>query len=141
MKAILFLLLFRLEAFGHGTEKPGPHGGHVLMPGAFHTELKLDIEGNAHIYLLDMEFKNPTVKNSSVEVYFTQKSKKIPFTCDANQHDHFLCKPQAKLLAQGEIVVKAKREHSKGNDAIYKLPLKEFQKKPQTKEESHENHH
>lgn len=36
--SILFLAL-TFELFAHGEDHPGPHGGRIQMPGAFHTEL------------------------------------------------------------------------------------------------------
>ena len=61
--SILISSLVGLTAFAHGEDKPGPHGGHIRMPANFHTEVIQDLDGSFHIYLLDMQFKEPIVKN------------------------------------------------------------------------------
>jgi hypothetical protein len=33
------VLMSGVFAWGHGEDKPGPNGGYIQMPGAFHTEL------------------------------------------------------------------------------------------------------
>ncbi len=54
-----------LNVFAHGEDKPGPHGGFIRMPGAFHTEVVKEKEGY-RVYLLDINWKNPSVLDSAV---------------------------------------------------------------------------
>ena len=126
MKRILLLsLLFPALTFAHGEDKPGPNQGYLQMPGGFHTELVLDQDRSAHIYLLNMEFKNPTAKDSSVELTYKNGKKNIPFKCTVMGGDHFHCVTSEKYsMKKGTLVVKAIREKAVGNEATYKLPLK-----------------
>ena len=39
----------------HGTSEPGPHGGEIRMPGAFHVEA-LAVDGRLRVYLLKHVF-------------------------------------------------------------------------------------
>lgn len=126
MKQILLLsLLFPTFTFAHGEDKPGPNQGYLQMPGAFHTELVLDKDQSVRIYLLDIEFKNPTVQDSSVELIYQNGKKIIPFKCAIMGSDHFHCLTSEKYSTKkGDFKVKATREKAVGNEAIYKLPLK-----------------
>lgn len=120
------LVLAAAQAQAHGEEAPGPHGGHVRMPGAFHTELMLDEKREAHIYLLDIAFKNPTVKDSQIEMKFVSGKKETPFKCAIMGGDHFHCVPQTKYSDKGELRIKATREKAVGQEVVYKLPLAPF---------------
>lgn len=129
MKRILVLgflsLVLPALAYAHGEDKPGPNQGYLQMPGAFHTELVLDKDQSVHIYLLDMEFKNATVKDSSVEVTYQSGKKTVPFKCAVMGSDHFHCTTSEKYSTKkGDLKVKAVREKAVGNEAVYKLPLK-----------------
>lgn len=125
---VCFLMIFNItnSVWAHGEDKPGPHGGHVRMPGGFHTELMLDDKQEAHIFLLDLEFKNPTVKDSKIEMKAVHSKKEVPFTCAVMGGNHFHCIPKSKYALKGELRVKATREKAIGNEAVYKLPLIEF---------------
>lgn len=135
---ILALSLVPTLANAHGGDKPGPHGGNVEMPGAFHTELVLDKDQSAHIYLIDINFQNSTTKDSSVKVFARNKKTEVPFNCSVMQ-DHFHCIPTKKYSATSEIVIKAVREKAVGNDAVYKLPLK-FNGGEEKQESPHSHH-
>ncbi|KHD89626.1 MAG: hypothetical protein OM95_02565 [Bdellovibrio sp. ArHS] len=127
MKKLLTLLFMTpFIAFAHGEDKEGPHGGHIRMPGAFHTELMLDEKHEAHIFLLDMEFKNPTVQNSKIEVYALNGKTKVNFQCSIMGKNHFHCVPEKKYPLKGELRVKAVRDNLPGNEVSYKLPLPKF---------------
>jgi hypothetical protein len=110
----------------HGMDKPGPHGGLIQMPGAFHTEVVSNTDGSLSVYLLDINFKNPVVNNSSVELKFEQdekKEKENTFTCLPMNNEYFLCRPKNKTnLDKGKFRVIVQRETLKG-EAIYDLPL------------------
>lgn len=67
---VMSRLLGDVLAFAHGEDKPGPFGGGIRMPGAFHSEAVLFYPNEVKIYLLDMNWKNPTVSDSKVEASF-----------------------------------------------------------------------
>ncbi|QLY26978.1 hypothetical protein [Bdellovibrio sp. KM01] len=119
-----------LLVLAHGEENPGPNGGHLKMPGPFHTELEIDSVQGAHIFLLDMEFKNPTIQNSSVTAKFHEKgsAKVIDYKCGIMGGNHFHCVPQGKISGKGQLKIKAVRENAVGNEVVYDLPLKKFTK-------------
>jgi hypothetical protein len=131
MKAFLFFtatLLSGLLAFAHGEDKPGPNGGHIKMPANFHTEVIADKDGSFHIYLLDIQFKNPTVKNSEIKAYVMNGKKKTSLKCSVMGENHFHCKGRKPIKFANSLVVKAKREGTWASmDAKYSLPLKDFQ--------------
>lgn len=122
-----FVPLKRVDA--HGEEKPGPNGGEIRMPGAFHTELK-QVGREFHVYLLDLEFKNPMIENSGVEISAlragalgspwllvcraTKAARPAGFVCSESKYA-----PQASDILK----VRAKRGASAGNETEYKLPL------------------
>lgn len=125
MKLSIFvaaLSFFPLSLFAHGENTPGPHGGHIQMPGAFHTELLVNKDQSVQIYLLDVGFKNPVTKDSEVTLLFKDKNGTLDFKCSAKA-DYFLCLPQKAYGAKGELVVKAVRQKAVGAEAVYKLPL------------------
>lgn len=123
-KYLLITLFFSSTlAMAHGGDKPGPHGGHIEMPGTFHTELILNSDQSADVYLIDMNFQNPTIKDSDVSVSIKNNKSKVSFNCKADK-DHFHCIPNKKYEIAGEAIVKATREKAVGNEAVYKLPLK-----------------
>ncbi|MBX3032875.1 MAG: hypothetical protein KF865_03045 [Bdellovibrionaceae bacterium] len=111
-------------AWGHGEDKPGPHGGFIRMPGAFHTEVVPQSARKIKIHLLDMSWKNPTVKDSEVVVTH-QAAKKVTKALCTAQADHFVCEfaRGVDLRKNGELIVTARREGQQGNAASYALPL------------------
>lgn len=120
-----FIVGMSPSAFGHGMDKPGPHWGYIRMPGTFHTEIVMNGENTFLLYLLDDNFKNSLVKNSSVEVIMKREAKENALTCKTNQ-DHFRCEINGNLTFQNgdEIRIRAKRLGISGGVAIYRLPLK-----------------
>jgi hypothetical protein len=122
MSVLLISLLAATQVFAHGTDKPGPNGGEIKMPGSFHTELIFDKSSqDAMIFLLDMDFKNPTFKDSSVSVYFKNGKTKVNYSC-MEMETHYHCSPDQKFNAKaGELHVNATREKAKGNEVVYKI--------------------
>ncbi|MDH4466416.1 MAG: hypothetical protein QE271_00040 [Bacteriovoracaceae bacterium] len=125
---VLSSFLFIDFTYSHGENLPGPNGGTIRMLGTFHTELVRVKDDTFNIYLLDINFKNPTVSNSNVEVFLvgekldkkiickSVKAKKL-FECDISN-----VKEIGKIK---EIKVTATRDRVKySNEAIYHLPLK-----------------
>jgi hypothetical protein len=117
------VLLYSSLGLTHGGDKPGPHGGFIEMPGAFHTEVVPGQDGSFDVYLIDIEFKNPTVKDSAVQAWLQSEDKKTALKCDIIEQTHFRCLPTDKEFKGRELIVKAKREKMQGNEARYKLPL------------------
>ncbi|HRK08825.1 MAG TPA: hypothetical protein PLZ57_13750 [Pseudobdellovibrionaceae bacterium] len=119
------LVLGSTTAWAHGEDHAGPNGGEIRMPGGFHVEAKL-VGTQLKVWLLDINIKNPSVKNSNLvaEIVPTAgKAKTLRGKCQAAT-DHFVCDFSREAYAQSKLVVKATREGSKGQDAVYALPLK-----------------
>ncbi len=121
---MMIVLFYSILALSHGEDKPGPHDGYIQMPGAFHTEVVAGSQGSFDIYLLDVEFKNPTVKDSEVQAWLSSGKKKSDLKCDLVEQSHFHCVPSNTSFKGKELIVKAKREQMQGNEAKYKLPLR-----------------
>lgn len=137
--AFLISLLFSINAFAHGEDSPGPHNGYIKMLGAFHVEAAQDTDGSFHVFLLDVAFKNPVAKNSSVELSVKQKAE-TKFTCEIMGNNHFHCVPPKKTsLDRGKLIIKANREGATG-EAQYNLPLKWKTSTPEAKPMDHSNH-
>lgn len=135
-------LLISTKSFGHGEDKPGPNGGFIRMPGVFHTEVVPDKKDDSfHLFLLDLEFKNPTVKNSSVEALLEQqRNKKVKFSCEVMGGSHYHCKPdKAYSKDSGKLTLKVKRDGAQGS-AEYQLPLKWNENSNKKKEMDHSHH-
>ena len=149
MKALKVFLVVSVLAgiiphlVAHGMDEKGPHGGFIGMPGSFHTELLQEPSGGFLVYLLDIEFKNPMVKSSSVELWFKDKTHEIEFKCRPVE-DHFQCLSDEKIGKKGNILVKAMREKMIGNEASYEFPLKlataDAETKPESKPEPKKHH-
>lgn len=139
MKSVITLLFVPLLSWAHGENKPGPHGGYIQMPGAFHTEVVPDKEQSFMVYLLDINFQNPTVKNSKVEAFVQSKDGKTNFSCNTMAENHFYCVPNQKYSTPGKLIIKAMRENASANEAVYVLPLAPF--KDAEKKDSGHHHH
>lgn len=126
MKVTFFLVSIIIsanQAWGHGEDKPGPNGGFIRMPGAFHTEI-IPIEANQlKVFLLDINWKNPSVANSSLSVSYRNK-KTSKAKCIA-QNEYYLCEfsTSVNLNQKGQLLIEAQRENQKGNEVSYDLPL------------------
>ncbi len=90
MKIFIITSLLALNIFAHGEDLSGQHGGHIQMPSAFHTEVVVDNDKSLRVYLLDLQFQNPVVEESSVKVSLKDKGKTVTFKCPA-MNDHFHC--------------------------------------------------
>jgi hypothetical protein len=123
------------SAFAHGEDKPGPNGGFIRMPGAFHTELVPTGPSGLKIYLLDINWKNPTVKGSTLKA--THKPTNSSGTCKV-ESNFYVCQfsKGVDLTKKGELSVEAKREGQTGATVSYELPLK-----LQKLDDGHSGHH
>ena len=113
---LVFTLTISSHGNAHGEDKAGPHGGFIKMPGSFHTEVVPVTNNQIKVYLLDIEWKNPSTENSSVTVNSTP--------CKP-EHDVFICDLGKKfdLKKKGTLNIEATRQEQKGNTASYELPL------------------
>jgi len=118
---MVFLSLVSVQTWAHGEDKPGPHGGVITMPGAFHVELVAKSKNQIQAYLLDINWKNPTLKDSSIEV----SHGTTPAKCVAKTN-LFDCEfpSSIDIGKSGELKVKAVREKQTGMVVTYPLPLK-----------------
>src|SRR5580704_7309495 len=86
---LIFLVIIHPYAFAHGEDKPGPHGGFIRMPGAFHIEV-IPRNTSFEIMLLDIKFQHPTTKNSSVKATIQMEKNSVELKCE-KRSDYFLC--------------------------------------------------
>lgn len=120
---ILFMMGTGSQAFAHGEDKPGPHGGFIKMPGAFHTEVVPVDEHSFKLYLLDMSFAAPMTTNSWVKALLVIGGKKAEAACKEST-DFFNCVlPEGTNLKSGKLEVQAKRDSTRGIPMMYELPL------------------
>lgn len=138
--ATFFLALFTsILASAHGEDKYGPHGGHIRMPGAFHTELVVKDSKNIEVFLLDINFSNPLTTDSNVDIKATIKGQTQSLSC-TKASTSFLCTSKQELT-NAVISVSATRNRAKGNEAIYKLPLPQLHGKHKSSENENAHHH
>ena len=137
LKLAMFLIGL---AFAHGEEAPGPHGGHIIMPANFHTEVVLDKNGTSfQVYLIDIQFKNPLSQKSSVSAKFIENKKINDIKCTA-MDNHFMCEAPFKMK-KGTLSIQAKRNGVTAPIAAkYELPLQAFKTVP-AKAQDHSMHH
>lgn len=121
LKLLMALLLCSpLFVDAHGEDKPGPHGGVIRMPGAFHTEALVKGPRTLQVYLLDLDWKNPTTKNSVLSASLDAKA----FVDCQPQAESFECTfTKGDLKKKGTLTLRAKREGLPGNETNYPLPL------------------
>ncbi|MFP5518869.1 MAG: hypothetical protein ACLGGX_03140 [Bdellovibrionia bacterium] len=123
MKGLFFVMVYLASGlvWAHGENKPGPHGGYVRMPGAFHTEVVLVNANQFKVFLLDFDFKNPVVQNSSVAGVF-EGNLTGTISCAASDNSFICTLPTGAHFKSGELKLSVKRQEQKG-EARYKLPL------------------
>ncbi len=151
----LIPMTFASHASAHGEDKLGPNGGYIQMPGAFHTEVVASDPTRLKVYLLDINWKNPIVKDSSVQARFLgptemadlgKSVKPAPMLNCAAFSDHFVCEvPKSiNLLSPGTLLIQARRAKQTGIMATYSLPLSLKVADPVKKSEKkddHQHHH
>lgn len=127
------VLVAPVAAGAHGTDKPGPHGGEIRMPGAFHVEVVAKAEAEAlRLYLLNMQFEQPQISDSSVRVVLEQQGETVELDCSiADGAKAFTCPlPNDASLQRGTMKVDATRVGKPASTARYELPL-DFQNERQ----------
>lgn len=131
------LIFTSMTLLAHGEDKAGPHGGYIRMPGAFHTEV-LNEKNGFRVYLLDINWKNPSVLDSSLSATIVQGTSKSTLKC-SKESNSYLC--LSKITQKGELQIIAKREGQTGTTASYNLPLKFEIPKNEMPEHSTQQHH
>ncbi len=118
------LALVCTAAFGHGEDEPGPHGGEIRMPGAFHVEA-IERENALRVYLLNMQFEQPQVRDSSVTARLKRGGETVQLNCSvADNAPAFRCPvPEGATLERGTLSIEATRAGKPANAAEYDLPL------------------
>ena len=124
IKIILLCLLTSLHVHAHGENSLGPNGGYIRMPGAFHTEVVPTDKNQLDVYLLDLEWKNPSVTQSSLTVVHHGKSDTTAHCQIIKDHYHCQFSNSVHLTKKGELKVTAQREGQSGNAVSYSLPFK-----------------
>lgn len=118
----ILVVLSSILARAHGEDKPGPNGGFIRMPGAFHTELVLESPNTVKVFLLDIEWKNASVNKSDVQIIHSSKTKA---DCKIKENFYICVFPKnINLKKKGSLKVSSIRETQKGNEVSYPLPLK-----------------
>ena len=121
MMKFLGLLLITSISHGHGMDQPGPHGGMIQMPGAYHVEAVRSSNQTFKIYLLDGDFKNPITKDSSVKARILS-GKNLTLDCKVIEKDlYFECKTKSKLSKKETLIVESVRAGAKGNEAEFQF--------------------
>lgn len=120
----LLILLLAGVVYGHGEGKLGPHGGYIRMPGAYHTEVVLLNANQLKLYLLDINWQNPTIQNSKVTLNYKGKVEEKA-KCDTRE-SYFVCDfpKNINLKKTGLLTLESERENQRGNTVSYELPLK-----------------
>ncbi len=112
-------------AIAHGTSDPGPHGGEIRMPGAFHVEAVAGDDA-LRIYVLDMQFDDPTVEATSLDARIEQGGTTTRLDCEPDENiKAFICPlPADTNLDAGKLIIDAQRKGKPAEPAQYDLPLK-----------------
>jgi len=123
MRNIILSLVVLLSnlAWAHGEDKPGPHGGYISMPGAFHVELVPVDKNRIKVYFLDAQWKISGLAGSSVGLTYGKTSAKC-----TDEIINFLCEfpLSVDLTKPGQLVVNAVRGNQSGSPITYALPLR-----------------
>jgi len=121
---LLVLASTPTAVWSHGESEPGPHGGEIRMPGAFHVEA-VAADNAVLLYLLNMAFEQPRVDGSSVTATHIHEGEARELDCHkAADEPAFRCTlPAEAALNEGELVVDATRGGKPAEPARYELPL------------------
>ncbi|AUN96912.1 hypothetical protein C0V70_02080 [Bacteriovorax stolpii] len=123
MKLAFVTLLMTLSAgvFAHGMNKPGPNGGYVRMPGAYHVEL-VSSGAETKVYLLDINFKKIDMAKSQVSMSL-KGAKDFPVKC-TKEAEFFRCDiKDNELKMYKELTITSSKAGEAGVASTYKIPL------------------
>ncbi|PJZ64955.1 hypothetical protein CH371_15755 [Leptospira wolffii] len=119
----ILTLFLSSSLYPHGEDIPGPNSGKIRMPGPFHTEVVRSKEKEYKIFLLDMDFKNPTVSDSTISARIKTDKGEKELKCSPIRN-YFLCKSDALSAdSKGELILQPVRSSVKGMEVRYDLPL------------------
>lgn len=118
---ILLSTLVSQTAFAHGTNKAGPHGGYIRMPGNYHIEL-VPAPKELKVYFLDMMFAPISIDQASLTMTLKGK-KQLKAECLKELH-FFRCDTKDQSFKNyKEIVIESNREGKATAVSNYKIPL------------------
>lgn len=123
------------EENASADEKParpteGPHKGQLVSAAGFNLEILWETD-TAKIYLLDSEFKNPTVQGSEVGIFIQSGNTESEMSCQAVEN-YFECKQSGKKFKKGQLAISAKRNGVPAEEVKVKVPFeKKAEDKPQ----------
>lgn len=106
----------------------GPHKGQLVSAASFNIEILWEAE-SAKIYLLDSEFKNPSVQGSEVGIFIQSGNTESEMSCQPVE-DYFECKQSGKKFKKGQLAISAKRNGIPAEEVKVKVP---FEKKADEK--------
>lgn len=143
MKIFLSMLVsfVAINVFAHGTAvpddvRPGPNGGFVKRANSFSIEVVPVKDGTLNIFLLDLSLKNPTVRDSSLNITLEQGKNKDFFSC-SEVGTHFNCVGIDKLsFDKGSLTIEANRSGATGR-AKYDLPFALTKQSPSGDKHNH----
>lgn len=119
---LLSLLTNLSSAFAHGEDKPGPNSGYIRIPGAYHTEIIQDGKSALKVYILDLQFKNPSTDQNKLEILH---SSKVKAACEPKDNYYQCTFPETvDLSKKGKLTVTSERRGQEGMVVSYPLPLK-----------------
>lgn len=134
---LTLMIAISLQASAHGEDKLGPNGGYIRMPGSYHVEIVPDGTNMFKVFLLDINWKTQAINNSNIEIRHKAR-KLVKVNCEPKEKDFFSCTlPDGiDLTKNGKLFVTSQHQNQKGNEVIYKLPLK-----LQKIDDGHGSHH
>ncbi len=136
---LLFTTLFIGQfASAHGEDQPGPHGGKIEMAENVHVEVNADEDGSFHIFLLDGNILNPTVKNSSLKAVIKSAQKDMKMSCSVMAGTHYHCKMNGTRPNEGKLYLKANRD---GVKVDFEYDLSKLQPSKIKSEQKSGHHH
>lgn len=118
---ILLTFIIQNTVFAHGMGKPGPNGGYIKMPGAYHVEL-VSSEAETKVYLLDMNFQKLDMSKSKVSMSL-KGAKDFPVKC-TKEVEFFRCDIKGnELKMYKELTISSSKAGEASAPSVYKLPL------------------
>jgi predicted double-glycine peptidase len=107
-------------------DKPGPHGGIIQMPGAYHLEALKKTKETIQIYVLDMNFVNKTPnEKTEITAQVRRKKQNLKLQCEMEPAKEFyLCQSPQKIKAEDVLLVDSKLGDMKGNQAQFEFEPK-----------------
>ncbi len=137
MKLILLAALFITQQTFAMDNQLGPHGGQIKMTQNLHSEVNADKDGSFHIFLLDAQLKNPTIKNSVLGATIKSTKNEMKLNCSVMGGSHFHCKSKDVRPKVGQLILKGSREKV---EFEVSYDLSEFNEAA-PKESGHSHHH